>query len=95
MNNLEDSMGIISLQPRALLEVRVLRLVQQIGGPGALAASVDGLTGVLELNLSDGRVRRSLQFARIEGGKPQAASTGVATFREIPATNLTGAPPPN
>jgi len=35
-----------------------------------------GLTGGLEAG-SDGRIRRAIEFARIEGGKPQPAGNGV------------------
>jgi outer membrane PBP1 activator LpoA protein len=68
------------------------RLTQQFGTDTVVAAGVDGLTGVLELNLRDGRVQRSLQFARIEGGKPQAAGTSVAPYREVLPTNPGGTP---
>lgn len=37
---------------------------------------VDGLTGELAIS-PDGRVQRQLEWARIEGGRPQAAGTGV------------------
>jgi len=70
------------------------RLAQQLGSSGGVAAGVDGLTGMLELNRSDGHVQRSLQFARIESGKPQAAGSTAAVFRDSPATNPVGAPPP-
>jgi hypothetical protein len=72
------------------------RLALQLGGGGAFVAGVDGLTGLLELNGPDGRVQRSLQFARIEGGKPQAAGVGSAGMNQdtVPA-NATGAPPPD
>jgi uncharacterized protein len=69
------------------------RLVEQLGRGTAVAAGVDGLTGLLELDLADGRVRRSLQFARIEGGKPQAAGTGVAVFRDVLPANPQGSSP--
>jgi outer membrane PBP1 activator LpoA protein len=71
------------------------RLAQQLGSAGAVAAGVDGLTGLLELNRADGRVQRSLQFARIEAGKPQAAGSSVAVFREVLPANATGTPPAN
>jgi hypothetical protein len=70
------------------------RLAQQLGSSGGVAAGVDGLTGMLELNRADGHVQRSLQFARIESGKPQAAGTSAAVFRDAPAINSTGTPPP-
>ena len=71
------------------------RLAQQFGSAGAVAAGVDGLTGLLELNRADGRVQRSLQFARIEAGKPQAAGASVPVYREVLPANTTGAPPAN
>jgi hypothetical protein len=70
------------------------RLAQQLGSSGGVAAGVDGLTGMLELNRADGHVQRSLQFARIESGKPQAAGTPADVFRDAPAVNSTGTPPP-
>ncbi len=70
------------------------RLAQQLGSSGGVAAGVDGLTGMLELNRADGHVQRSLQFARIESGKPQAAGTTAAVFRDAPAANSTSTPPP-
>ena len=70
------------------------RLAQQLGSSGGVAAGVDGLTGMLELNRADGHVQRSLQFARIESGKPQAVGSTAAGFRETPAANSTGTPPP-
>jgi outer membrane PBP1 activator LpoA protein len=71
------------------------RLAQQLGSSGGVAAGVDGLTGLLELNRADGHVQRSLQFARIEAGKPQAAGAPTAVIREIPAANSTGTPSPH
>ena len=59
------------------------RLAQQLGSSGGVAAGVDGLTGMLELDRTSGRVQRSLQFARIESGKPQVAGTTAAVFRDI------------
>jgi hypothetical protein len=70
------------------------RLAQQIGSAGGAAAGVDGLTGVLELNRADGRVQRGLQFARIESGRPQPAGSTAAVFRDTPAVNSPGTPPP-
>ena len=70
------------------------RLAQQLGSSGGVAAGVDGLTGMLELDRTSGRVQRSLQFARIESGKPQAAGSTIAVFRELPAENSASAPPP-
>jgi outer membrane PBP1 activator LpoA protein len=70
------------------------RLAQQLGSSGGVAAGVDGLTGMLELNRTDGHVQRSLQFARIESGKPQAAGSTAAVFRDTPAENSASTPPP-
>ena len=70
------------------------RLALQLGNSGGVAAGVDGLTGMLELDRTSGRVQRSLQFARIESGKPQAAGSTAVLFRDIPAENSTGTPPP-
>jgi outer membrane PBP1 activator LpoA protein len=65
------------------------RLAQQLGrGPGV--AGLDGLTGTLEIQRGDGHVHRSLQFARIEGGKPQPAPPGLPAFPAAPATNPGG-----
>jgi len=41
----------------------------------AQAIAIDGLTGELEM-AADGRVQRRLEWARIEGGHPQAAEAG-------------------
>jgi len=71
------------------------RLAQLFGSAGAVAGGVDGLTGLLELNRADGRVQRSLQFARIEAGKPQAAGVSVPVYREVLPANTTGTPPAN
>ena len=49
---------------------------------------------MLELDRADGHVQRSLQFARIEAGKPQAAGTTAAVFRDTPVENPASAPPP-
>jgi outer membrane PBP1 activator LpoA protein len=71
-----------------------LRLAQQLGGAGG-AAGLQGLTGTLDLARGDGRVRRSLQFARIEGGRPQPALAGAPAFpAELPANAGGGASPP-
>jgi outer membrane PBP1 activator LpoA protein len=61
------------------------RLAQQLGGGGA--AGVDGLTGLLELNRADGRIDRGLQFARVEGGRPQPAGASVRMIRDVPVMN--------
>ena len=70
------------------------RLAQQLGNSGGVAAGVDGLTGMLELDRASGRVQRSLQFARIESGKPQAAGSTAVLFRDTSAENSASAPPP-
>ena len=70
------------------------RLAQQLGSSGGVAAGVDGLTGMLELDRSSGRVQRGLQFARIESGKPQVAGSTAAVFRDTPAENSASTPPP-
>ncbi|MDH4166980.1 MAG: penicillin-binding protein activator [Gammaproteobacteria bacterium] len=70
------------------------RLAQQLASSGGIAAGVDGLTGVLELDRADGRVQRSLQFARVESGKPQVAGSTATVFRETLPANSTGDPPP-
>ncbi|HEX5649425.1 MAG TPA: penicillin-binding protein activator [Steroidobacteraceae bacterium] len=65
------------------------RLAQQLGrGPGV--AGLDGLTGALEIQRGDGHVHRSLQFARVEGGKPLPAPPGLSAFPAAPATNAGG-----
>jgi outer membrane PBP1 activator LpoA protein len=64
------------------------RLAQQLA-TGATFVTLDGLTGNLELSRDDGRVHRGLHFARVEGGRLQAAGAIGVT----PATNSTGAPP--
>ena len=69
------------------------RLAQQLGSSG-VAAGVDGLTGLLELNRADGHIERGLQFARIEAGRPQAAGASAMIFPDTPATNSPGGPPP-
>jgi hypothetical protein len=69
------------------------RLAQQLYG-SAVAAGVDGLTGLLELPRADGRIERGLQFARVEGGRPQPAGASVPTIRDVPATNPAGTQDP-
>jgi outer membrane PBP1 activator LpoA protein len=59
------------------------RLAQQLGS-GRPGLGVDGLTGTLELDPRDGHVRRGLEFARIEGGRPQPASGAAALLPEAP-----------
>jgi hypothetical protein len=51
---------------------------------------LDGLTGELDIG-QDGRVQRNLQFARIEGGKPQPLGAGVAAPLPAPVAGA-GAP---
>jgi outer membrane PBP1 activator LpoA protein len=71
------------------------RLAQQFGSPGAIVAGVDGLTGLLQLNATDGRIQRDLQFARIEGGKPQVAGVGAPMNRDVLPANASGTTTPN
>jgi outer membrane PBP1 activator LpoA protein len=64
------------------------RLAQQLWrGPGV--AGLDGLTGTLEIQRGDGHVRRVLQFARIENGRPQPAPPGIPVA--YPAASPTNA----
>jgi outer membrane PBP1 activator LpoA protein len=65
------------------------RLAQQLASSG-VAAGVDGLTGLLELNRTDGRIERGLQFARVEGGRPQPAGASVPVIQDVPATYPAG-----
>ena len=51
------------------------QLAGQLRG-GARSIGLAGLTGELEI-AADGRVRRRLQFARIEGGRPQPLGTSA------------------
>jgi outer membrane PBP1 activator LpoA protein len=67
------------------------RLAQQLGS-GRPGFGVDGLTGTLELDRRDGHVHRGLEFARIEGGRPQPAGFGPAFLPEAP-TNTAGVEP--
>jgi hypothetical protein len=69
------------------------RLAQQLGS-SSVAAGVDGLTGLLELNRTDGHISRGLQFARIEGGRPQAAGASTMYFRDTPTENSASTPAP-
>jgi hypothetical protein len=69
------------------------RLAQQLYG-SAVAAGVDGLTGLLELNRADGRIERGLQFARIEAGRPQPAGASVPMIQDVPAANPAGTQDP-
>ncbi len=77
------------------------RLAQQLAS-GSNVAGVDGLTGALEVSRESGLVRRSVQFARIEAGRPLPATTAPATtapappaaIAEEPLTNATGAAVP-
>ena len=50
------------------------RLMRGLHGPAG-AMGVSGLTGEVEV-APDGRVRREVEWARIEGGRPQAAGAG-------------------
>ncbi|HWJ05837.1 MAG TPA: penicillin-binding protein activator [Steroidobacteraceae bacterium] len=68
-----------------------LRLAQQLGS-GASVAGVQGLTGSLELLRDRSHVRRGVQFARIENGRPVPAPVGVAPLLGNPATNAAGQP---
>jgi outer membrane PBP1 activator LpoA protein len=65
------------------------RLAQQLASSG-VAAGVDGLTGLLELNRTDGRIERGLQFARVEGGRPQPVGASVPVIQDVPATYPAG-----
>lgn len=51
------------------------RLMRNLRG-SARSIGVDGLTGELRM-AQDGRVQRQLEWARIEGGRPQAAGASV------------------
>jgi outer membrane PBP1 activator LpoA protein len=62
------------------------RLAQQLGSGGSYVG-LDGLTGQLELTRDDGHVRRTLQFARIEQGRPQPAVPGPGAYLEQAGTN--------
>jgi outer membrane PBP1 activator LpoA protein len=68
------------------------RLAAQLHG-GSAVIGLDGLTGTLDLD-SDGKVRRSLQFARVEGGRPQAAGASGSGIVPEPAANPGGTLPP-
>lgn len=50
---------------------------------GRTTTAVDGLSGRLTLN-ADGRVQRELDWARIEGGRPQPIGASVATAPSVP-----------
>ena len=53
---------------------------------------LDGLTGVLTAG-PEGHVQRAVEFARIEGGRPQAArAAGPAIFMPQSAANPDGGP---
>jgi outer membrane PBP1 activator LpoA protein len=82
-------------QPRARGKLRLyafgydaFRLAQQLGS-GMSVAGVQGLTGTLDVSQGQSHVRRSLQFARIEGGRPQPAAPGYAPLPGDPGRNPT------
>lgn len=62
------------------------QLARQLGS-GASVAGVDGLTGLLEVSAADGRVRRAVQFARVEQGRAEPAGTAARVFLGEPVTN--------
>ena len=65
------------------------RLAMQLRG-NASFIGVSGLTGTLTVG-PDGRVQRSLEFARVEGGTPRPAVVGApALFLPEPAVNPAG-----
>jgi uncharacterized protein len=68
------------------------QLARQLGS-GASVAGVDGLTGLLEVSPADGRVRRAVQFARVEQGRAQPAGTASRVFLGEPVTNAAGPSP--
>ncbi|HET7201726.1 MAG TPA: penicillin-binding protein activator [Steroidobacteraceae bacterium] len=65
------------------------RLAQQLGS-GLGVGGLVGLTGTLEIQRGDGHVRRDLQFARVEGGKPRPAPPGAVAFPATPPPNAAG-----
>jgi outer membrane PBP1 activator LpoA protein len=68
-------------------------LATQLRG-NATFIGVSGLTGTLTVG-ADGHVQRSLAFARVAAGKPQAAGAGGPTiFVPEPTANPGGASPP-
>jgi outer membrane PBP1 activator LpoA protein len=69
------------------------RLAQQLAS-GASFVTVDGLTGMLELARDDGRVRRGLHFARIDGGRLVAAGASAPAILGDSTTNPPDAPSP-
>lgn len=66
------------------------RLAQQLGS-GVGAAGLQGLTGTLEIMPGQGHVHRTLEFARIEGGRPVPAVSG--SIMAEPAPNAAGPSP--
>jgi uncharacterized protein len=68
------------------------RLAQQLGG-GLSIAGVEGLTGTLEVLRDASRVHRSLQFARVEGGRLQPAAPGTRPFPVGDGVNSGSFPP--
>lgn len=62
------------------------RLVRQLTG-GAPVVGLQGLTGTLEVDRADGHVQRSVQFARIEGGRPVPAGASGVVIPAQPVTN--------
>lgn len=68
------------------------RLARQLAG-GAPVIGLQGLTGTLEVDGGDGRVRRNLQFARIEGGRPLPAGAAGTLIPAEPVTNSAGDAP--
>jgi outer membrane PBP1 activator LpoA protein len=68
------------------------RLARNLGS-GSFVGGIDGLTGLLEVDRVDGQVKRALQFARIEGGRAQAAGASVPAFDGEAAGNAGSAPP--
>ena len=65
------------------------RLAQQLGS-GSGIAGLAGLTGTLEIQRGEGHVRRGLQFARVEDGRPRPAPPGVVAYPAAPLPNAAG-----
>jgi uncharacterized protein len=69
------------------------RLATQLRGKSSFIGT-SGLTGMLTVG-SDGRVQRSLEFARVEAGRPQAiGASGPTLFLSQPAANVDSPPTP-
>ena len=68
------------------------RLARQLAG-GAPVIGLQGLTGLLEVAGADGRVQRSVQFARIEGGRLLPAGAAGTLIPAEPVTNSAGDAP--